>query len=153
MRLPSSLLLLLLTVAPLTTSATPSRAVKRLHNLALKHSSGFARNLRVAFQPILVAQPSNITSQKKLFCVSHKPGSQIGATGNGIANSNSTNTAGSSATPSSAGVTSTKTAGGSNPTQTQSSRFKLVESHVRSFGGTISHLVLMRWITARTKFL
>jgi hypothetical protein len=133
MRLPYSFVLLLLAVAPVPSSAAPSHAVKRLHNFALKHSSGFARNIRVAFNPILVSQPLNgTTSQNKLYCVSRKPKSQIaGAENNGHPYGNSTTSVGSSARPTSTSGGSTSTTGGSNPTQTPSSNFKLVQSYVR----------------------
>jgi hypothetical protein len=134
MRLPSSLILFLMAVAPITTSATPSHAIKRLHNLALKHSSGLARNLRSAFEPILVAQPANSALQRKLYCVSYKATSQVvNGSISEVSSKRPTSTGGSNATR-------TSTSASSTPTQTASSRFKLIESHVRYLGCLIVRL-------------
>jgi len=130
MRLPSSFLFFLLVTAPITTSATPSHAIKRIHNLALKHSAGFARNLRLALKPVLVAQSDG--EQKKFYCI-HKPNSQAGGaasggTSNGTFSSIPTST-GIRTSTAGTSATSTRTPANPNPTQAPASRFRLVEKH------------------------
>jgi len=135
MRLQSSFFLLLLAAATVPSYATPTRAVKRLHKYALKQSSGFARNIRVALNPVLVSQPLNGTSQSKAkpYCVSRKPHPEItGATSSDNGHPHGNNSSSSSAKPTSSGgnsATTTGTAGGSNPTQTASSRFTLLQTY------------------------
>jgi hypothetical protein len=115
MHLPCPLWLFLLGLIPSQSSASSSHAIRRLHNTAIRHSAGLARDLRVAFQPILVTKRANNSSLNKVYCIAANT-KQVGN--------------GTSAVKPGKG-SGTGTAGGAVPTQTgsQSSPWTLTESH------------------------
>src|ERR1700710_2556388 len=105
---PLPLLALALTSASLV--GAKSSFITHAHKVAVKHSAGLARDLRVAFGGVLIAQPtSSSSSNENVYCVSSSgigvsvPSSnQTGSTHS----SSPTGTATGSATPSSTGVAS-----------------------------------------------
>lgn len=114
------------------TSESIGAAAHQVHGVALKHSAGLARDLRLALNGVLVSH--SIPSGHRLYCTSSRPdddGSDNGGTNNGNrANSSSLGT--SSSTGSSGAGSTTKTATSSAPLFTPStytSPWKLVESH------------------------
>jgi hypothetical protein len=111
MRLPVSLLLLVLTLNPsLSSAGTASHIIRRLHDTALRHSAGLARDLRVAFHPILIPRSVNSSSQGAVYCIAATK-----------ANSSISN----NAKPGKGGGTGTSKA----PAPTQTSPWTLIESH------------------------
>ncbi|KAL4068247.1 glycoside hydrolase family 16 protein [Scleroderma yunnanense] len=58
-----------LALAPQPTYATHASLISRAHKIAVKHSTGLARDLRLAFGGILVSDPQSSPSQKA-YCVS-----------------------------------------------------------------------------------
>ncbi|KAG6328376.1 hypothetical protein ID866_10714 [Astraeus odoratus] len=86
----SIVLLTGLALTPQSTDATRTSLISRAHKIAIKHSTGLARDLRITFRNILVSEPQVDTSQKA-FCVSTS------------STSNSTLPNNSKATPSSSG--------------------------------------------------
>jgi len=112
-----------------------SRALHKLHGVAVKHTKSFARDLRVAFGGMLVTAPSE-HSQHVVYCKPSKSeplphiGGGNGGGGNGTSPANSTatrNGGGSSARP-----TGTMGAGNGQPSATANfppSPWKLTESH------------------------
>ena len=117
MHLPIHLLLFLLNLMPSQGYSTPSHAIKRLHNTAIRRSAGLARDLRIALQPILVVKTTNGSSSSNVYCITSKSSKNPGG-GNRNGTGNGSNTTRGSAT---------STAGGAVPTQT--SPWTLIESH------------------------
>ncbi|KAG6814462.1 hypothetical protein H0H92_007466 [Tricholoma furcatifolium] len=116
---------LMLLIADLPQSSAASsfvpRAMQKLHNTAARHTKNLARDLRVAFGGVLVAQPAN-TAQQVIYCKPGNPGLG-GSTGNGTATPAPTST-------SPAGSSSTKSASaGSSSASSVSSPWQLAESH------------------------
>ncbi|GLB36525.1 putative glycoside hydrolase family 16 protein [Lyophyllum shimeji] len=122
--LPLGLILLIADATPSSASLIP-RAIEKLHGVALKHTKSLARDLRVAFGGILVAQQPPSSNTHAVYC---KPG-RSGSLG-GAAAGNSTSSVSPSGT-SRAGPSSTKSSSGANQTGSSlpSSPWKLIETH------------------------
>ncbi|KAG6866246.1 hypothetical protein C0991_006833 [Blastosporella zonata] len=77
--LPVGLIFLIADLQPTSATLVP-RAIQKLHEVAARHTKNLARDLRVAFGGVLVAQPSS-TSQHVIYC---RPGKPVlgGTTGN-----------------------------------------------------------------------
>ena len=58
-----------LALTPQLADATRTSLISRAHKMAIKHSTGLARDLRLAFAGILVSDPQSSPSQKA-YCVS-----------------------------------------------------------------------------------
>lgn len=131
-----ALLLSVLAQATTSTAACTSTAshslTKRLHDVALKHSAGLAKDLRTAFGGVLVnRQPSPVSGSKlrkrNAYCISQRgSGGQVPLGGNG--NGTTTHRPSSTSTSRSSGASPTSTGSGAAPSAT--SNWKLVESHV-----------------------
>ncbi|KAG9314549.1 concanavalin A-like lectin/glucanase domain-containing protein [Chiua virens] len=63
-------------------AAARSSFLSHAHKVAIKHSSSLARDLRIAFGSVLVAQPGDVPTQNT-FCVSNNGGGVIVSSGNG----------------------------------------------------------------------
>ncbi|KAH0838482.1 glycoside hydrolase family 16 protein [Lanmaoa asiatica] len=82
-------------------TAARNSFLSHAHKVAVKHSSSLARDLRIAFGGVLVAQPGSPPTQN-VYCVSNGGGGVIVSSGNG----------------SSSSVNATSTASGSHPATT-----------------------------------
>ncbi|KII94428.1 glycoside hydrolase family 16 protein [Plicaturopsis crispa FD-325 SS-3] len=132
LHLPLGLIIFLLVhIAPASAGGFPrvardtlGRATRHVHRVALKHSAGLARDLRVALGGVLVSQqPINSGSSNRIYCVvgsNPSSGSGTGTNGTSPATPSGTTTA----LPSGS---ATATSSSAKPTAT--SPFKLVESH------------------------
>ncbi|RDB28980.1 putative glycosidase C21B10.07 [Hypsizygus marmoreus] len=135
--LPIGLVLLVATASPSSASLVP-RAIHKIHGAAVRHTKSLARDLRVAFGGVLVAQP-NTQSTHAVYCKQGKSGTfpvggNIGGSGNNTDSVSSSRASGSSSrAPGSTTRTSsgTKTSTGAKPTDTASasSPWKLTQSH------------------------
>jgi hypothetical protein len=124
MMLPLAFVLLLVAhIAPSNASLFPrasrniGKAANHVHRVVQKRSVGFAQDLRVAFNGVLVSQPSEEggVSQSRVYCISTNPGSgPSGGHHNGTS------------TPAPSGTSSTSAAGST----VSPSPWKLVEQHV-----------------------
>ncbi|KIJ22234.1 glycoside hydrolase family 16 protein [Paxillus involutus ATCC 200175] len=115
----SMLLTLALTLYPSPTTAHNS-LLSRAHKVAVKHSSRLARDLRVAFGGVLVAQPGSAPTQN-VYCVSSGGGGVIVPGGSGNSSSSS-------------GISTTGTTSGAQPTSTSvpSSSWKPIATYSNS---------------------
>lgn len=128
--LPISLVILIADASSSSATLMP-RAFEKIHDIAVKHTRGLARDLRVAFSGVLVTQPGSHNAQHVIYCKSGKQGgfpaggSGGGGTGNGTQSKSPTSS--TSRNPSSA--TKSRTVVGPSSTAVPSSPWKLVESH------------------------
>lgn len=99
-----------LVLAPASLAQGKSLVLTRAHKVAVKHSAGLARDLRVAFSSILTTQPSS-SSNQNYYCV--------GSDGEGVSTPSSGNSSSSSTTKGNA--TSTGTAAPSSTSVAPSS--------------------------------
>lgn len=114
----SFLPLIALALAPVSSVQGKSLILSHAHKVAIKHSAGLARDLRVAFGGILTTQPSS-SSNENFYCV--------GSDGEGVSTPSSSNS--SSSSPVTKGnVTTTGTAGPSS-TSVASSSWKATNSY------------------------
>ncbi|KAF8061013.1 endo-1,3(4)-beta-glucanase [Lyophyllum atratum] len=122
--LPLGLVLLISDVSPAsaTTSLVP-RAIQNIHMSAVKHTTNLARDLRVAFGGILVAQPPS-SNTHAVYC---KPG-RAGTLGGTVGGGNDTSAGTTSSRPPSS-ATRSSSSGKPTGTSAASSPWKLVETH------------------------
>lgn len=123
------------------------------HHAALKHSAGFARDLRAAWGGILVtrAQQNKPNSKRSLqkrnfYCVSHREGGQVPFTAG-----NRTSSVHPSPTGTSGYSTPSSTGSGATPSSTSS--WKLVESHVSGAPKLTTGIFLTLIFSKETTFL
>lgn len=100
--------LLALALAPASLVQAKSSFLSHAHKVAVKHSSGLARDLRVAFGSVLATQ-SGSSSTENVYCVSSNVGVNVPASNKNHSSSTSyspTSTATGTAVPSSTSVAS-----------------------------------------------
>jgi len=123
--LPLGLILCIANVSPISSATSVSRALESIHGVALMHTRNLARDIRIAFRGILVAQQPSSSSSHTIYC---KAG--LGPLAGGGANNTSPS---SSLFPSGTSLTGSPTGSlpHSQPTgaAATSSPWKLAESH------------------------
>jgi hypothetical protein len=139
--LPLSVVLLIAD-APSSSATLMPRAFEKMHGIAMKHTRGLARDLRVAFGGVLVAQPNEHQSQHVIYC---KPGRSGGlpspGSGGGGNNTSSTSPTSSTSRPSGGTKSTTTSVGASNTgVPVPPSPWKLVETHVSSSNWALDFL-------------
>ncbi|KAG6892330.1 hypothetical protein C0992_000894, partial [Termitomyces sp. T32_za158] len=120
--LPVGLVFLITEFHPASATLVP-HAVQTIHEVTVRHTRNLARDLRLAFGGLLVAQPSD-ESQHVVYCRPGRPGLG-GAGGNGTSSSSASPSGTSPARSSS--TTSVAPTGTGTPAP--SSPWKLTESH------------------------
>lgn len=85
-----------LALTPQSACATRSSLISRAHKIAVRHSTGLARDLRIAFTGILVSEPQS-NPEQKAYCVS----SSDAGNGTSLPTSSGTSLANGHASPSS----------------------------------------------------
>ena len=146
MRLPSALLVLAVAQALPADANLIKRATNRFHRVALKHSAGLARDLRLVFGEAMFAQqPKARLVDQKPYCVSKSGGSSN--SGPSATPGNVTSSAASAAPSTSilstrAPVTSTSSS--VSPTPALTSNWQVAQSYVSPrgchLGGSLSDI-------------